>query len=104
MPHGKERQTEKIEIVMKRFMLLIAAAIASALGSVTAQQNLWRGEGLVSPEIANTGCVTFRLYAPEATRVEVAGDFLPQGVESAAMVRSEEGVWSYTTAPLASEM
>ena len=89
---------------MKRFMLLIAAAIVSTFGSVTAQQNLWRGEGLVSPEIANTGCVTFRLYAPEATRVEVAGDFLPQGVESAAMVRSEEGVWSYTTAPLASEM
>ena len=48
------------------------------MGSATAQQNLWKSQNVVSPEIGNDGSVTFRLYAPEAKSVEVAGDFSPQ--------------------------
>ena len=74
------------------------------MGSATAQQNLWKSQNVVSPEIGDDGRVTFRLYAPEAKSVEVAGDFLAPGVESASMTRSEDGLWSYTTEPLESEM
>ena len=74
------------------------------MGSATAQQNLWKSQNVVSPEIGDDGRVTFRLYAPEAKSVEVAGDFLAPGVESAVMTRSEDGLWSYTTEPLESEM
>jgi enterochelin esterase family protein len=44
--------------------------------------------------------VTMRLYAPNAESVTLVGDF----VDNVAMVRNEEGVWEYTTAPLASEL
>ena len=87
---------------MKRLLLIVAAIVA--MGSATAQQNLWKSQNVVSPEIGDDGRVTFRLYAPEAKSVEVAGDFLAPGIESASMTRSEDGLWSYTTEPLESEM
>lgn len=87
---------------MKRLLLIVAAIVA--MGSAAAQQNLWKSQNVVSPEIGDDGRVTFRLYAPEAKSVEVAGDFLAPGIESAVMTRSEDGLWSYTTEPLESEM
>ncbi len=42
--------------------------------------------------------VTFRLRAPEATDVKINGDFL-QGTP--AMQKGEDGVWSFTSEPLA---
>ena len=87
---------------MKRLLLIVAAIVA--IGSATAQQNLWKNQGVVSPEIGDDNRVTFRLYAPEAKDVELAGDFLAAGVESVDMTRSEDGLWSYTTEPLESEM
>lgn len=41
-----------------------------------AQQALWGGSDIVSPELQEDGRVTFRIYAPEARTVEVQGDFL----------------------------
>ncbi len=87
---------------MKRLLLIVAAFVA--MGSAAAQQNLWKNYNVVSPEIGNDNRVTFRLYAPEAKDVELAGDFLAAGVESVGMTRSEDGLWSYTTEPLESEM
>ena len=91
-----------LNTIMKRLLLIVAAIVA--MGSAAAQQNLWKSQNVVSPEIGDDGRVTFRLYAPEAKSVEVAGDFLAPGVESASMTRSEDGLWSYTTEPLESEM
>lgn len=88
---------------MRRAILLIVATVV-AMGGAVAQQNLWKSQSVVSPEIGDNGCVTLRLYAPEAKEVRVAGDFLGPDAESAAMTRSSEGVWSYTTEPLESEM
>lgn len=87
---------------MKRLLLIVAAFVA--MGSAAAQQNLWKNYNVVSPEIGNDNRVTFRLYAPEAKEVELAGDFLAAGIESVGMTRSEDGLWSYTTEPLESEM
>lgn len=80
-----------------------------------AQQALWGGNDIVSPQVNDDRTVTFRLYAPNAERVEVEGDFLspvtastPVGeTESpgkAVMTKNKDGVWEYTTSPLASEL
>ena len=58
-------------------LLNIAFALLLCV-SVYAQQALWVGSPLVSPEINKDNTVTFRLYAPNAQKVEVTGDFLPQ--------------------------
>ena len=42
----------------------------------SAQQALWGGAPIVSPEIHDNNAVTFRLKAPKAVKVQVTGDFL----------------------------
>jgi len=60
-----------------------------------AQQALWGNAPVVSPEIHENKTVTFRLRAPKAVKVQVACDFLAQGV--ADLVENKEGIWEYTT-------
>lgn len=68
-----------------------------------AQQALWGGSKLLSPEIHENKTVTFRVKAPKAVKVQVLGDFLSKGV--ADLVENKEGVWEYTTPePLAPEL
>ena len=68
-----------------------------------AQQALWGGPKLISPEIHENKTVTFRIKAPKAVKVQVLGDFLSKGV--ADLVENKEGVWEYTTPePLAPEL
>lgn len=68
-----------------------------------AQQALWGGSKLISPEIHENKTVTFRIKAPKAVKVQVLGDFLSKGV--ADLVENKEGVWEYTTLePLAPEL
>lgn len=68
-----------------------------------AQQALWGGSKLISPEIHENKTVTFRIKAPKAVKVQVLGDFLSKGV--ADLVENKEGVWEYTTpGPLAPEL
>lgn len=82
-------------------MLLTALMVILTSSNISAQQNLWQGEGVRSPELDAEGRATFRLYAPDVEAVTLEGDFLAEGV---AMTRGEDGVWSYTTEPLPSEM
>lgn len=75
------------------------------LGTVTlfAQQSLWSGGPVVSPEVQADNRVTFRLQAPKAVKVQVAGDFLPEGI--ADLTEGTGGLWEYTTPePLAPEL
>ena len=99
---------------MKKLSLIIAIAILS-IASAFAQQALFAGKTLVSPEINADKTVTFRLYAPKAVTVQLTGDFLPKttvqtpfGVQEAdgvADLKEENGVWTYTTPqPLAPEL
>ena len=69
-----------------------------------AQQALWGGQPIVSPEIHPDNTVTFRYLAPKAITVQVAGDFLDApGV--ADLKEGKDGLWEFTTpAPLASEL
>lgn len=81
-----------------------------------AQQALWGGSQIVSPDIHEDGTVTFRLKAPKAVKVQVTGDFLPtQHVNTpfgefdtpgiADLTEGKEGIWEFTTPePLAPEL
>ena len=95
---------------MKRTVILLLWTLAAS-AALHAQQ-------IVSPEVHADGSVTFRLFAPEARKVEVTGDFLPPqriltpfGKEERAGTASmekgekgEKGVWSYTSDKLEPEL
>lgn len=85
---------------MKQF-LTTAIAIMIAV-SASAQQALWGGPQVVSPEIHPDNTVTFRLNAPKAVKVQVTGDFI--GSPGLAEMTEVNGIWEYTTAPLAPEL
>jgi enterochelin esterase family protein len=58
---------------------------------------------LASPDVQPDGSVVFRLRAPDATAVKVAGDFLPPRTFLDA-VKDDQGVFVARSAPLASDM
>lgn len=99
---------------MKKISLSIAFLMIGVIAF--AQQALFGGSQLVSPEIHPDNTVTFRLLAPKAVKVQVTGDFLPKvkiqterGPMDVAgttdLVEKENGVWEYTTPePLPSEL
>lgn len=97
----------------KIFALTLACVLSVV--SLAAQQNLWQGEPLKSPEVNADGSVTFRFFAPEARRVKVTGDFLPEVkvrwehgeamvAGEAELKRGRDGVWEYRTEALKSEL
>lgn len=80
-----------------------------------AQQALWNNTDIISPKINADKSVTFRIKAPKAIKIEVEGDFLsPQKIETpfgvmegtgkSELKETKDGVWEYTSAPLASEL
>ena len=99
---------------MKKLFFLSALLLMSVV--TFAQQALWGGAPVVSPEIHDDNTVTFRLKAPKAIKVQVTGDFLPaipiqtergiwEGPGIADLKEGKDGVWEYTTPePLAPEL
>ncbi|MBQ2371116.1 MAG: esterase, partial [Muribaculaceae bacterium] len=95
---------------MKRFCVIAVAALCGL--SAMAQQAIGVGPKRLSTEVNADNSVTFRLHAPKAVKVEVAGDFLPPMVVDgqerravAEMTEMDGGVWEYTTAgPLSPEL
>lgn len=92
---------------MLRNLFLVFLPGLLILYNANAQQALWGGEDIKSPEIHDDQRVTFRLQAPNATEVRISGDWMPaEGwvPGSATMEKNEKGIWVYTTEPLASEL
>lgn len=98
---------------MKRFLFFVSVAIIVFSGE--AQQALWGGSQIISPEINHDNTVTFRLSAPKAAKVQVTGDFLPTekvqtpfgefDAPGTADLTEKDGIWEYTTAqPLSPEL
>ena len=99
---------------MKRFLFLSAMLLVCAM--TFAQQALWGGAPVVSPEVHDNNTVTFRLKAPKAVKVQVTGDFLPtqkiktpfgefDGPGIADLTENKDGVWEFTTPePLKTEL
>nr|WP_320039466.1 alpha/beta hydrolase-fold protein [uncultured Bacteroides sp.] len=98
---------------MKRLTILAAGLLMCVM--TFAQQALWGGTQVVSPEIHNNNTVTFRLKAPKAVKVQITGDFLPtqkfktpfgeaDGPGVADLTEGKDGIWEYTTNPLKPEL
>jgi enterochelin esterase-like enzyme len=99
---------------MKRQISLIVLLLLCI--SSFAQQALWGGQNIISPEINSDNTVTFRLYARNATKVQVTGDFLPtqktdtpygkQDIPGTTDLKAgKDGLWEYTTTePLKPEL
>ncbi|MFH0758736.1 MAG: alpha/beta hydrolase-fold protein [Bacteroidota bacterium] len=92
---------------MKKQLILAMTILGTLLFPSLAQQALWGGEEITSPEIHEDGSVTFSLNAPGATEVKISGDWMPaEGwiPGSEAMTKDEKGIWTYTTALLEPEL
>ena len=101
---------------MRKLFIFAASLLWGA--ALFAQQALGPGTGIISPEINADNTVTFRYYNPKAVTVQVSGDFLPtqkisfmvEGKERSwdapgrADLVEQNGLWTYTTAPLEGEL
>lgn len=98
---------------MKRYLFFVSVAIIAFSGE--AQQALWGGSPIISPEINHDNTVTFRLSAPKDAKVQVTGDFLPTekvqtpfgefDAPGIVDLTEKDGIWEYTTAhPLSPEL
>ena len=99
---------------MKKILIIAAAALLCPMLSVSAQQNLFGAQDIESAVVNPDNSVTFRFIAPDAQKVEVAGDFAEKAEENPVggvvgtglmpMTKDENGVWTLTTKPLDSEL
>ncbi len=92
--------------MIKKIYIVTALAIFLSTNAF-AQQSLWGGEQIVSPEINENSTVTFRLKAPKATEVKLSGDWMPSEgwtPGSVIMEKDKDGLWSYTTKILSSDL
>jgi enterochelin esterase family protein len=95
--------------------LLVLLLPCLMLSQAFSQQAILGGDQLVSPEIHETRAVTFRLIAAGADSVQITGDFLPpvkrqteygeiDAPGTANLSKDTNGVWTFTTDPLESEL
>jgi enterochelin esterase family protein len=87
------------------FSILISMVFMTTVSF--AQQSIFGGGQIVSPQIHDDNSVTFRLNAPDAGEVKLSGDWMPaEGWTpgSVAMQKGDNGIWSFTTAPLEPEL
>lgn len=86
------------------FMFMFGAFLSSP---ALAQQSLFGGEEIISPEIYDDNSVTFRLNAPDAEEVKLSGDWMPSEgwtPGSVDMEKNDKGIWSFTTGTLEPEL
>jgi enterochelin esterase family protein len=61
------------------------------------------GPRIISPEIHPDNTVTFRLIAPQATRVTISGEWMTGFGASEELIKNDTGLWSLTLGPLKPE-
>ncbi|WP_320111041.1 alpha/beta hydrolase-fold protein [Draconibacterium orientale] len=89
---------------MKHLVITLILGLTTWL--LSAQQDLFNENPIVSPQVNTDNTVTFRIKAPDAKSVSVSGSldaekaFAPITYE---MQKGDDGVWSYTTPVLPSE-
>jgi enterochelin esterase-like enzyme len=92
---------------MKRKLVFAIAIMVGVCFPVIAQQALFGGTEIVSPEIHKDHTVTFRVHAPGAEEVKLMGDWMPaEGwvPGSLNMEKGEKDLWSITTDVLEPEL
>ena len=100
--------------ILKRIVAVSGLLALTAL-ALNAQQNLFVAQDIESPVVHEDGSVTFSFLAPDARKVQISGDFVANteavqhvngmvGAGLLSMTKGEDGVWTYTTSPLPSEL
>lgn len=93
---------------MKKTVVLVVLFLLFAVSGLLAQEAIRVAKSdVVSPEIHADNSVTFRMPAPNAKEVKLSGQWMPsQGWTpgSVNMVKGEDGVWTYTTEALTSDL
>lgn len=100
---------------MKKVTIILLCTLFTLGTKTYAQEDLFGGQEIISPEIHEDDSVTFRFLAPNATSVKLTGDFLPtvktetpmgemDAPGSVELTKGEKGVWSYTTKILSPEL
>ncbi|MFI2743406.1 alpha/beta hydrolase-fold protein [Zhouia sp. PK063] len=86
---------------------IICAFVVLQATFTWAQQAIFGAKAVVSPEIHEDKSVTFKIKDSLANTIAIVGDWLPRNgyaVEPAKMTKNEEGVWTYTSTPLTSDL
>jgi len=79
-----------------RHLLAVCSLAASALAQGRGPQ----GPVVVSPDVQSDGHVVFRILAPQAQAVRLAGSDIPGNGRGAAMTKGDNGVWEATLGPI----
>ncbi len=91
-----------LKLINGKIVSILLAAIISVAAS--AQQNTgFRQGSIVSPQVNEGNSVTFRLKAPLAQSVTIKGDWEANGGKG-SMTKDGNGVWSFTTGILPSDL
>lgn len=88
-------------------LILITLLLAGMNINSYAQQALWDGGEITSPEVNGDDSVTFRLHAPNASMVQLLGDWMTAegGMPgSADLEKNDDGLWTYTTNSMESDL
>jgi enterochelin esterase family protein len=86
------------------FLVLCPSAVFMQARRSVAQEVVSGPTALVSPEVLPDHRVVFRLNAPTASEVKMAGDFWIQQNRTEKLVKDASGVWSLTTNPLPTDL
>ena len=87
------------------FVLASTVATPAAAGQ-TAPRPAQVGQGrggapaVVSPEVSADRRITFRINAPQAQAVRVSGSDIPGLGQNGTMTKGDNGVWTFTSAPV----
>lgn len=100
---------------MKKQAALFVLMILFGLQAAFSQEVPKELENIISPEIQSDRTVTFRFLAPKADSVQLTADFLPpikvmtrfgmqDGPGTVHLVKGNNGLWTYTSKALESEL
>jgi len=94
---------------MKRSIaLLMAISIGISSLQLFAQENIGKKlANIISPEVAQDNSVTFKVFAPDAKKVSVTGNWMQQTSMEAPqveMTKDNDGVWSVKQNKLGSDL
>ena len=88
---------------MKKQLFLISIFILSAFMACQTNAQRPRGPRVVSPEIHADNSVTFRVLAPDATKVTLSGNWMAGWGTQVELAKGDSGIWSVKTEVLAPE-
>ncbi|HEY3444351.1 MAG TPA: alpha/beta hydrolase-fold protein [Paludibaculum sp.] len=93
------KQTDRAFI--RGFSLSLAIAVMAGLAMGQPPRQPSPNDTLRSTEVLPDRRVVFRIYAPKASEVSLAGDWVAQGLGTAGqLAKDDQGVWSLTVGPL----